>query len=1607
MDKTNARMRSRSASASTVTPSTKRSAEKEKQGQRVTRQTTGKESGIGEELEMIKDAEKGRKYLEEHALLVPAGQPLTANMAAHCLHQIAIMKGNIPQPTKNAIRALAFMLEQTDVNQVNELLHDSFNAELGNFAEEMRMLVQDAKDKIKDEAEETAVCTRMAIDSMRERAVEEMKEGGKEAAKTYAEVAAAAKTNFIRGEAGAGERKGNSEVWAEKVKKGPSVYEQVQTNVDPEMLARSLIYKRQVMIEGVPRDTRVGLMSNGELVKEINEKLKQIVGDAPVGVRSAQRHTDGAILIEMDGDYGRAWIRVKKNTEELCRILGEGAKIRPRYYEILAKAVPIGVEPTELALVEEVEEVNDMEGGTVSKMRWVKPIERRSISQQFAHMILTMTDVDEANRLIATGVKIAGKRVKVVKVLKDPIRCLKCQRYGHFAKECTQDEDTCGHCAQKGHRTKFCQNPTKRACVSCNAGGHASYSRDCPEFKRQQAIKNGYTPENIYPFFQTDEAWTWSKTVPQDYESWRQEPGGGAGSNWLPEPKKGRQSGLNQKQRRAPPTEPRADREKREAAGQRSQDEGWRRQGNGKGPSLSQQTKQMLSDVLLEKEEEKRKEDEEKREELATLRRERLAREESRRERENTVEAEEGEVEEPSEERAGANEDETQEEETANPILQQNLNKSQNAHLELINDKLSDKYDIVLVKEPHITTFKNIRTPTNFRSITPDVDRANGPTIRSVIWVNRKISTQTWKEMKVPGTGDISAIQLRGDYGKLTIFNIYSPNDSAAVERKLGDYLFEKGEEISAGEEDHVLWAGDFNRHHPMWDRIEDEHLFTRHALRAAAKLINLLGKHGMVMALPQGIPTLQHMVTKKHSRPDNVFCTEATSERIARCEVLHGERPACTDHYPIVTEVELGRTEAEEEERRNYRMADWKKINKNIEKRMEGWRWGEDIESREEFEEAAEWMTANLKGALEEEVKPTKPLPDEKRWWTRELETLKKAKNRIASKSFKFRALMDHPIHEQARKAARDFAAEVIKAKRTRWEEWLNEASTRDLWTANGYLKNPTGDGGRTRIPTLKAYNDYDEEEEVVSNEDKARVLANSFFPPPPYQGHANDGEVYPDPLPDPKELTEKTVERHIKKLSPYKASMMAEGDDTEEAVEKLWLMMNREGGGTDWSMEHNSKFEVSKSVVMHLTKKRERAEWDEETGAGIPVLEVDGEIVKRVRSFKYLGVFVDDELRWKVQEAKACEKATKWTLQFKRLAKPSSGINLKLMRQLYNATVIPKIAYAADVWYTPPTKPENAKKNVGSVAALKKLTKVQRMATLTITGAPATTPTESLDAHAGTLPMDLALLKMCHRSFVRMATLPDTHPLHDMIEEEATKMPKNHLSQVSKLARIFDLDPRKVEKTSVVPFKVTGCRAQTRVTIRATMERAMKEEKKDRAEAERDAYTGELGKMWNERWRKKESRTRGDTMEDNVPMEEFHEAAKGLTRVQISLVIQARTDHLPLNARLYKIKKSETSKCPRCNDRRGGVRAEENVQHVVYECRAYRKRRRELWKEAGGANQSIRELTANADKAKALIRFLVDTGRLDKKWKAAVDGGEADSDGERLSTIEEDVEH
>jgi hypothetical protein len=334
-----------------------------------------------------------------------------------------------------------------------------------------------------------------------------------------------------------------------------------------------------------------------------------------------------------------------------------------------------------------------------------------------------------------------------------------------------------------------------------------------------------------------------------------------------------------------------------------------------------------------------------------------------------------------------------------------------------------------------------------------------------------------------------------------------------------------------------MVWAGDFNRHHPLWDRDEDTHLFTRTATRQADDLITLLAEFGMEMALPKGIPTLQHMRSKRYSHPDNVFCTPRLVNMIIKCEVDPGSRPPHTDHFPIATEINLPQEYITEAPSYNFREANWEDFRDNLKARLTDISVPCPLTTDSQLQKAAKELTEAIQDTIRTRIEVKRPRPESKRWWNSELKRLKKELNKLRNDSFRYRALTDHPIHSQVKKLSNAYGTEIIRAKCQHWTDFLEEAAINDIWTANRYLKEPNRDGGSPRIPTLKINNQQGNPRSITSNEEKAKTFAKTFFPNRPELSSVLAEFQYPEPLPDPTGITRRQILNQIQRLSPYKA--------------------------------------------------------------------------------------------------------------------------------------------------------------------------------------------------------------------------------------------------------------------------------------------------------------------------------------------------------------------------------------------------------------------------------------------------------------------------------------
>ncbi|KAG1800742.1 Endonuclease/exonuclease/phosphatase [Suillus plorans] len=174
-------------------------------------------------------------------------------------------------------------------------------------------------------------------------------------------------------------------------------------------------------------------------------------------------------------------------------------------------------------------------------------------------------------------------------------------------------------------------------------------------------------------------------------------------------------------------------------------------------------------------------------------------------------------------------------------IWQQNLNNSLIAQHSLLNGPIARDWDIIALQEPHMNSMKNTISSPFFHAIYP-----------STCFSSPKSKSRT---ILFPSP-DVVVIQFQGSFGRCMVFNIYNDCVHTKTQDVLASFLDCEAACLRPTADNHMIWLGDFNKHHLLWDEDHNTHLFTNHYLDAAQPLLDLLADYGMLVMLPKGLPT-------------------------------------------------------------------------------------------------------------------------------------------------------------------------------------------------------------------------------------------------------------------------------------------------------------------------------------------------------------------------------------------------------------------------------------------------------------------------------------------------------------------------------------------------------------------------------------------------------------------------------------------------------------------------------------------------------------------------------------------------------------------------------
>ncbi|GFW18540.1 uncharacterized protein TNCV_1222011 [Trichonephila clavipes] len=104
------------------------------------------------------------------------------------------------------------------------------------------------------------------------------------------------------------------------------------------------------------------------------------------------------------------------------------------------------------------------------------------------HIILTFNSPK-----LPSTIKTVNLNCKIRPYIPNPLRCFKCQRFGHSQTAC-RGQLTCSRCASVGHASSDCSLELK--CVNCSQP-HSADSKLCPKWKTEKEIQTLKTNKNI------------------------------------------------------------------------------------------------------------------------------------------------------------------------------------------------------------------------------------------------------------------------------------------------------------------------------------------------------------------------------------------------------------------------------------------------------------------------------------------------------------------------------------------------------------------------------------------------------------------------------------------------------------------------------------------------------------------------------------------------------------------------------------------------------------------------------------------------------------------------------------------------------------------------------------------------------------------------------------------------------------------------------------------------------------------------------------------------------------------------------------------------------
>lgn len=206
--------------------------------------------------------------------------------------------------------------------------------------------------------------------------------------------------------------------------------------------------------------------------------IQKLITNVAGPVKDTKRLGSGDLLIEVKSP------NQVKPFLDLKRLGNFEIVVKPHQQFNTSRGV---ISEQDLLDVPEDEFVDELKDQKVIKAKRIT-IKKEGTPIDTKHVILTFNTPNLPKYIQAGYI-----RCSVRPYIPNPLRCFKCQRFGHSQVSC-RGKLTCARCAGTDHNSDSCNADPK--CINC-AGNHPSYSRNCPKWAIEKEIQTVKVKNNI------------------------------------------------------------------------------------------------------------------------------------------------------------------------------------------------------------------------------------------------------------------------------------------------------------------------------------------------------------------------------------------------------------------------------------------------------------------------------------------------------------------------------------------------------------------------------------------------------------------------------------------------------------------------------------------------------------------------------------------------------------------------------------------------------------------------------------------------------------------------------------------------------------------------------------------------------------------------------------------------------------------------------------------------------------------------------------------------------------------------------------------------------